>query len=70
MVYDIPCNGCDKSYIGEAGRLFGTRLKEHQKDSESIKDTVFTRANRKASTSEQHKSAITDHTAQENHIID
>ena len=55
MVYGIP-KGCDKSYIGETGRLFGTRLKEHRKDSESIKDTVFTRANRNASTSEQHKS--------------
>ena len=70
MVYDIPGKGCDNSYIGETGRLFGNRLKERQKDSESIKDTVFTRANRKASTSEQHKSVITDHIAQENHIID
>ena len=69
-VYNIPCKSCDKSYIGETGRLFGTRLKEHQKDSEIIKDIKFTRASRKASTSEQHKSAITDHIAQENHIID
>ena len=29
----------------------------------------FTRTNRKAATSKQHKSAITDHTAKENHII-
>ena len=69
-VYNIPCKSCDKSYIGETVRLFGTRLKEHQKDSEIIKDIKFTRASRKASTSEQHKSAITDHIAQENHIID
>ena len=69
-VYNIPWKSCDKSYIGETGRLFGTRLKEHQKDSEIIKDIKFTRASRKASTSEQHKSAITDHIAQENHIID
>ena len=70
VVYDIPCKGCDKSYIGETGRLFGTRLQEHRKDSDKIQDTKFTRANRKASTSEQHKSAITDHIAQENHVID
>ena len=69
-VYDIPCKTCDMSYIGETGHLFGTCLKEHQKDSEKISDIKFTRANRKASTSEQHKSAITDHIAQENHIID
>ena len=36
VVYDIPCKGCDKSYIEETGRLFGTRLQEHQKDSEKI----------------------------------
>ena len=69
-VYDIPCKTCDMSYIGETGRLFVTRLKEHQKDSEKISDIKFTRANRKALTSEQHKSAITDHIAQENHVID
>ncbi len=34
VVYDIPCKVCDKSYIGERGRPFGTRMKEHQKDTE------------------------------------
>ncbi|XP_072051531.1 uncharacterized protein [Amphiura filiformis] len=68
-VYKIPCKGCDKSYVGETGRQFGVRLKEHRKDSETVKDTKFTKAKRKASTSEQHKSAITDHVAQENHVI-
>ncbi|XP_072051972.1 uncharacterized protein [Amphiura filiformis] len=70
VVYNIPCKGCDKSYVGETGRQFGTRLKEHKKDSETIAERKFTRANRKESTSEQHKSAITDHIAQENHVIE
>ena len=69
VVYDVPCGGCDKSYVGETGRQFGTRLQEHQKDVTTVADVKFTRANRKASTTEQHKSAITDHVAQENHII-
>ena len=69
VVYDVPCGGYDKSYVGETGRQFGTRLKEHQKDVTTVADVKFTRANRKASTTEQHKSAITDHVAQENHII-
>ena len=56
-VYDVPCGWCDKSRVGETGRQFGTRLKEHQKN-------VTTVANRKASTTEPHKSAITDHVAQ------
>ena len=70
MVYDVPCGGCKKSYIGETGTQFGHAFKEHQKDVEKIADVNFTRAARKASTSEQHKSAITDHVAQANHIID
>ena len=32
LVYEIPCKGCKKSYIGESGRLFGTRLGEHKKE--------------------------------------
>ena len=64
-VYATTCKSCDKSYIGETGQLFGTGLKEHQKDSEKIKDIRFTRVNRKDSTSEQQKSVITDHIAQE-----
>ena len=70
VIYDVPCGGCKKSYIGETGRQFGIPLKEHQKDVEKIADIKLTRAARKASTSEQHKSAITDHVAQANHIID
>ncbi|XP_072041201.1 uncharacterized protein [Amphiura filiformis] len=67
---DVVCKGCDKSNVGETGRQFGTRLKEYKKDSETIAERKFTRANRKESTSEQHKSAITDHIAQENHVIE
>jgi hypothetical protein len=69
-VYQIPCHSCEKVYIGETGRLFGTRLDEHKKDASTVRDIKFTRANRKESTTEQHKSAITDHIAQENHTID
>ncbi|XP_072042917.1 uncharacterized protein [Amphiura filiformis] len=69
-VYEIPCQTCNKSYIGETGRKFQTRLNEHRKDTEKIKDVKYTRAKRKESVTEQHKSAITDHVAQENHVID
>ncbi len=30
-VYSIPCNDCEKEYLGQSKRQFGTRLKEHQK---------------------------------------
>jgi len=29
-VYKIPCASCEKNYIGETERKFGTRLKEHK----------------------------------------
>ena len=41
-----------------------------KKTLEKIADKKFTRATRKLSTTEQHKSAITDHVAQENHVTD
>ena len=55
--------------ICETGRQFGIRLSEHQKDVGKIVDKKYTRAARKASISEQHKSAITNHVAQANHIV-
>ncbi len=30
VIYQIPCSGCDKTYAGQAGRLLGTRPKEHR----------------------------------------
>ena len=30
VVYSIPCGDCEKEYLGETKRQFGTRLKEHQ----------------------------------------
>jgi hypothetical protein len=30
-VYSIPCGDCEKEYLGQSERQFGTRLKEHQK---------------------------------------
>ena len=69
-VYEIPCKNCKKSYIGETGRPFGVRLKEHLKESEKITERKFTRAVRKESVDEVNKSAITDHVSQQNHVID
>jgi hypothetical protein len=63
VVYEIECKGCEKSYVGETGRAFGTRLKEHQKDAETIANRKFTRKTRKESASVLNKSAITDHIA-------
>ena len=71
VIYQIPCQQCPKSYIGETGRCFGFRLKEHKDEVEKVDKTArFTRSQRKTSESTYHKSALTDHTSQNNHIID
>ena len=30
-IYSIPCGDCEKEYLGQSKRQFGTRIKEHQK---------------------------------------
>ena len=32
VVYEIPCKGCERSYVGETGRGIDVRLKEHRND--------------------------------------
>ena len=50
-------------------RKFGTRLKEHKTEVESITSKPFTRNQRVSSLSEQNKSALTDHASHDNHVI-
>ena len=54
---------CSKSYIGDMGHSFGTRLDEHQKEVNKLERKHYTRAIHKESTAEKHKSAITVHVA-------
>ena len=69
-VYSIGCKNCPSLYIGESGRKFGTRLKEHQRNVETHDHkNVRTRATR-LSTTEVHQSAITDHMNNLNHVPD
>ena len=60
---------CDLEYIGETGRKFGTRLSEHKTEVDKVSKSVVTRAARKESLSAVHKSAVTDHVVEENHVI-
>ena len=69
FVYKIPCASCEKCYIRQAGRKFGTRLKEHKTEMESITSKPFTRNQRASSLPEQNKSALTDHASHDNHVI-
>ena len=46
------------------------RVEEHQKDQRAAEGRHYTRKERSQSVTEMNKSAITDHTVQENHVID
>ena len=67
--YEIPCINCNLCYIGETGRKFNTRLEEHKSEVNKVSGTVTTRAGRKESLTTTHKSAITDHVVDKNHVI-
>ncbi len=70
VVYQIPCKNCNKSYVGETGRKFDIRMKEHKAETDKDKDTIYTRSTRRQSEKEVTKSAIADHVRQCNHVID
>ena len=69
-VYKIQCHNCSSTYIGETGQSYAKRQEEHRKEVESIGNRTLTRADREDLTAETNKSAITDHVAKENHVID
>jgi len=65
----IASGSCEKTYIGEAGRKFGTRFKEHKSEVEAATNKPFTRSQHLSSLSEQSKSALTDHTSHDDHRV-
>ena len=69
VVYQIPCNDCNKVYVGETGRKFGVRKAEHKQEAETLQNANFTRSKKEAETT-YNKSAISDRVAQENHTIE
>ena len=68
-IYEVPCTGCELTYVGETKRAFGTRLEEHRREAKKVSNKNFTRSKRKESESQNNNSAITDHAARANHII-
>ena len=69
-IYEIECQGCDHSYVGETARMFEFRLAEHEAEVKKVDKKKYTRSERKASEQEQTKSAISDHVARANHVMD
>ena len=54
-VYSIPCGDCEKEYLGQSKRQFGTRLKEHQNA---------------VSTLDKGKSALAEHVCYTKHCLE
>ena len=71
-MYKILCHNCSSTYlyIEETGLSYGKRQEEHKKEVESISNKTLTRADWKDLIAETSKSAITNHVAKENHVID
>ena len=69
VIYSVPCKNCPVSYIGETGRKFGKRIAEHRTEAEKLFMGVKTKATRKSSQSVTHKSAISEHVVDYNHLI-
>ncbi|KAI8484651.1 hypothetical protein Bbelb_375920 [Branchiostoma belcheri] len=69
-VYKIPCKSCDQVYIGETGRTFGKRLEEHRKEADNSETVRYTRSQKQQAQKEEKKSAVTDHVARNNCVID
>ena len=36
VIYELPCKSCDKTYVGETGRMFKTRMGKHRKETEQV----------------------------------
>ena len=70
LVYQVRLKSCGTAYIQETGRLFKTRLNEHMKDAENAQKEHDTRCKKKRLQPTTNKSALTDHTTNENHLID
>ena len=70
VIYTVPCENCPVSYIGETDRKFGKRLDEHCVKVEKLSTSIRIRATRKSSQSVVHKSAISDHVEDNNHLTD
>jgi len=56
--------------VGETGKKFDLRIKEHKKEVDFFTAGTQTRASRARESSTIHKSAITDYAVEENHVID
>ena len=68
-IYETPCKNCPKSYVGEPTACLELDFLNTKQKLRNLSANNYTRSQRKASTSEIFKSAITEHVAASNHVI-
>ena len=69
VVYEIPCDNCKKTYVGETARLFKTRLGEYKKEANKFCETNYTRAKAQELKIYVFKSAAAEYAVRQNHVL-
>ena len=64
-----PGSRCDKTYIGETGRMFKTRFGEHRKETENVGMKIRTRSVAQETEAQCLKSVVSEHCGKKNHIM-
>ena len=67
MIYELPCKSCAKSYIGETGRMFKTRMGKHRKETEKVGKKIRRRLVAQETETQCLKPAVSEHCSKENH---
>jgi len=68
VTYNTP-RGSREKERSEENWVQDWTLKEHKTETEAITKKAFTRSQRASSLSQQNKSALADHVAHDNHVI-
>jgi len=69
LIYHVPCKNCSSSYVGETGRKFGLRIKEHKEEVDSFTAGTQTRASRARESSVTHKSIVMRARGESTHAV-
>ena len=70
VVYEVDCLSCPQVYFGETGRKLEYRIHEHEDETENVTSVRKTRSTSVSEDTTKFKSAISEHTRNNNHVMD
>ena len=72
LIYRVPCKNCSSSYVGETGMQMFCRGSRNTRKKWTLSQLVHRPEppGQGRAVTVTHKSAITDHAVEENHVID